>query len=513
MSARHGTGRRVAGGGQGRARAPAAAARSAPAVRAVAAARLAPAALALAAVLGLSACSTVAPRDRGQLSIPADYKEATVAGGATWIVAGSAAQPIAPDWWRGFDDPELDRLLREASVASPTIAEAAANLAEAEALVRETRAARFPSLGANLGVQRSGGRRSIDQTSTSVTLSADWVPDLFGVIGQAVDASRATAEARAADLAAARLAVQSELAVNLLSLREADAEMALLDRTLVGYERSLQIANNRYAAGVTARTDVFQAETQLATTRADRAALENDRATLEHAIAVLVGRAPADLRIEPIPWAQATPVVPVGLPSTLLERRPDIAAAERAVAAASGQLGVARAAWYPSLALGGSLGTGGSRIGDLFSVSGLLWSAGVSVAQAVFDGGARSARIAGAEAARDAALARYRQTVLVAFRTVEDQLSAARSLEAQERLRRIASEAADRTEQQIENRYRSGIVNYTEVVTAQAQALAARRSLIQVVVNRQVAAVTLVRALGGGWSTAEIAPVATGGRP
>lgn len=490
-------------------------------------------ALLLLPALALAACSTTAPPHAPDLAVPAAYKEATVAAGATWIVAGSATQPIVADWWRGFDDPELDRLMRDAVDASPTIAEAAANLALAEAVVRETRAARFPSLGVNASVQRNGGRRSLDQTSSSVSLSADWTPDLFGVIGRAVEANRATAEARAADLAAARLAVQSDLAVNLLQLREADAELAILDRTLVGYRRSLQIANNRYAAGVTARTDVFQAESQLATTEADRAALEGDRATLEHAIALLVGRAPADLVIEPLPTPRAMPesaanaaapaaapestalaltavsampVVPLGLPSTLLERRPDIAAAERAVAAASGNVAVARAAWYPSLSLGASLGNGGSRVGDLFSAPGLLWSAGVTVAQAIFDGGARSARIDEAEAARDAAVARYRQTVLVAFRTVEDQLSTARTLEAQERLRRIASDAADRTEEQIQNRYRSGIVNYTEVVTAQAQALAARRSLLQVAVNRQVTAVTLIRALGGGWNVEALRP-------
>jgi NodT family efflux transporter outer membrane factor (OMF) lipoprotein len=245
---------------------------------------------------------------------------------------------------------------------------------------------------------------------------------------------------------------------------------------------------------------VLQAQTQLASARGDALSLDRQRAQFEHAIAILVGKAPADFALAPIAeWRISVPEVPVGVPSTLLQRRPDIAAAERDVAAANAEIGIARAAYFPNIGLSGSLGSGGSRVGDLFSASNALWSFGVSAAQSVFNAGAIRASVAGAEARHQAAVARYRQTVLNAFADVEDQLSATRVLAQQQELRREASEAADLVEQQVMNRYRAGQVGYSEVVQAQITALNARRSLVQVQSDRQTVAVALIQSLGGGW--------------
>ena len=279
--------------------------------------------------------------------------------------------------------------------------------------------------------------------------------------------------------------------------------MALLRDTLAAYQRAAQIAQNRYDAGLALKSDVLQAQTQLANTEADRVALERSRAQLEHAIAVLLGRAPADLTIAAdaanAPWRAEPPAVPTGLPSQLLLRRPDIAAAERRVAAANADVGVAQTALYPSFTLTGQYGLNSSRVSDLFSASAAAWSLGLSLAQTVFDAGANRARIEQSRAAWEQTVANYRQTVLTAFQDVEDQLASLRSLERQLQLRRTASEAADQTEQQVLNRYRAGQVSFTEVVTAQVSALSARRSVLQLIVQRQTATVSLIQALGGGW--------------
>ena len=356
----------------------------------------------------------------------------------------------------------------------PDIASAERAVAAANAQIGIARSAYYPSFSLSASAGRSSSRVS-DLFSASNTL---WS------IG----------------LSAAQLSALGELAANYFQLREADAELALLGATLEGYERSLAIARNRYEAGIAAQSDVLQAQTILVNTRAERVALQRSRDTLEHAIAVLVGAAPADFRLPVVDaWTPTVPAVPLGVPSTLLQRRPDIASAERAVAAANAQIGIERSAYYPSFSLSASVGRSSSRVSDLFSASNTLWSIGLSAAQVLFDAGAIGARVDSAKAAHDAAVARYRQTVLTAFQGVEDQLTATASLAQQEALRREASAAADRTEQQILNRYRAGQVGYTEVVTAQASALSARRTVLQLQVNRQTAAVGLIQGLGGGW--------------
>ena len=340
---------------------------------------------------------------------------------------------------------------------------------------------------------------------------------MWGRLSAGVGAARASQQASFADLASARLSAQGELAVNYFNLRSLDVQRALSARTVQGYERSLTITNNRYNAGVAARTDLLQAQSQLANARADLLDLQRQRAQLEHAIAVLVGQAPASFSLPAEPtWALTVPAVPPEVPSTLLQRRPDIAAAERRVAQANEQIGIARAAYFPSLRLSGSLGAGASAIGDLFNASSLVWALGASAAQTLFNAGLTGAQVEGARAAFDESVARYRQTVLTAFQDVEDQLAASRILGEQLALRQEASEAADLVEQQVLNRYQAGQVAFTDVVTAQNTAQQARRALVQLQASRQVAAVSLIQALGGGWQglgsegAAQAAPPKTG---
>ncbi|GHC70509.1 outer membrane efflux lipoprotein [Pseudorhodoferax aquiterrae] len=453
--------------------------------------------LALPAVL--AGCA-VGPRyERPDTGFAAAFKEAPAAEG--WVPAQPGDALDRGDWWTRFGDPQLDALAARVQVSNQNIAAAVANYAQAQALVREQQAALLPTLSLEGSARRSGPVRGGGASSRSyaASVAADWSPDLWGRLGEAVNSAQANAQASAADLASARLSSIGALAANYLALREADAETVLLDETIAGYERALAITRNRYDAGIAAQTDVLQAQTQLLGAQAERVALRRSRATYEHAIAVLVGVTPSEFTIAPAAWRPVVPPVPTGLPSLLLQRRPDIAGAERAVARANAQIGIARAAYYPSIGLSASLGGSASRVGDLLGASSLLWALGVSVAQTVFDGGARDAATDAARAAHAASVASYRQTVLSAFQDVEDQLSATAALAEQEGLRREASQAADRTEQQMLNRYRAGQVGYSEVVSAQASALSARRTLAQVQLARQTAAVSLIQALGGGW--------------
>ena len=425
-----------------------------------------------------------------------------------WVAAAPADEQARGPWWQSFKDPVLDQLAARVEVSNQNVAAAVAAYAQARALVREQRANLFPVVtldgGANRGKSGSAGPSGSSGAgrignSFQASIGASWEPDVWGRLRRAADSAGASAEASAADLASATLSAQGELATNYFSLRQLDSQQTLFDSTLAGFRRSLEITQNRYAAGIAAKTDVLQAQTQLANAGADQLGLQRQRAQLEHAIAVLVGDAPANFSLAATEWQQQIPEVPLVVASTLLQRRPDIASAERRVAAANAQIGIARSAYFPKLSLGVSAGSNVSRLGDLFAASTNLWSIGVSAAQLLFNAGATGARVDGAQAAHQRAVANYRQTVLAAFANVEDQLSASRVLLAQQDLRRQASEAADQVEQQVLNRYRSGQVGYTEVITAQATALNARRALLQALADRQTTAVALLQALGGGW--------------
>jgi NodT family efflux transporter outer membrane factor (OMF) lipoprotein len=472
--------------------------RSRSAVGAVASRRPSRLALAAGVAAMLTACAVTAPTDsRPAVDTSVTFKE----GQGVWVPAAPADAAARGPWWRQFGDPVLDGLAERVTVDNQNVAQAVAAYAQARALVAQQRASIFPTVGLNLGANRRGGGNTVESSSYQVNIGASWEPDVWGRLGIAAAVARATEQASEADLAAARLSAQGELAANYFALRGADEQGRLVGDTIEGYQRALEITQNRYDAGIVARTDVLQAQTALANAQADRLTLQRQRAVLEHAIAVLVGTAPANFALAPRPaWNAVLPAIPETLPSTLLQRRPDIAGAERRVAVANGQFGIAQAAYYPSLSLTGSGGLGAASVGDLFGASSLVWALGASLAQTLFDGGLRGAQIDAARAALEAAAARYRQTVLSAFQTVEDQLTALRVLQQQRVLRQQAAQAAGLVETQVLNRYKAGQVSYTEVITAQATALTASRALVQAQTDRQAAAVALIQALGGGWN-------------
>lgn len=458
----------------------------------------------------LGACSMTPAYETPALkaSAPTQYK--ALEG---WKAATPSDQLDRGDWWTLLSDPQLNALAERVKVDNQTIAAAEAAYRQARALVREQRASLFPSIDLSGSATKSGGggTRSTpsgggstsagDTQRYQVGIGASWEPDVWGRLRAGISGAKANAEASAADLAAAQLSAQGELAANYLGLRRADAEIAMVGATVEGYQRALQITQNRYDAGVAPKSDVLQAQTQLTNAQSTLEGLNQDRATFENAIAVLVGEPASGFRLAADPaWKPVVPEIPVGVPSTLLERRPDVAAAERRVAAANADIGVARAAFFPTFNLSADGSSTASKLGDLFATSANTWSLGLSVAQTLFDAGARRAQVAGARAAYDAAAANYRQTALQAFEDVENQLTAARVLERQYALQLTASQAADQTEQMLLNQYRAGQVAYTDVVTAQASALTARRALLTTAVSRQTTAVALVQALGGGWS-------------
>lgn len=467
--------------------------------------------LAAAALLAISGCAVGPDYVRPAAATSAGFKEAPLAE-AGWLPAAPADNLARGPWWELFGDADLDRLVEQVAISNQNIAASVAAYAQARALVGQQQAALYPQLnlaasgqrrGSTGGSSSSNGFGGVFNTFQSAA-DASWALDLWGGLRRNVESASASAQVSDADLAAATLSAQGEVANNYFSLRDADTQIGLLERTVEAYRRAVTITRNRYDAGIAPRTDLLQAQTQLSSTLADLSAQTNQRAVLEHAIAVLVGQAPADFSVVPAAsWQPVVPPIALVVPSALLQRRPDIAAAERAVAAANALIGVARAAYFPAINLSASAGNAASAVNNLFKASQMVWSIGLSAAQVVFDGGAIASRIRQAEANRDVTTARYRQTVLVAFQSVEDQLSSLRTLSDQAGLRRDASAAADLTEQQLLNRYQAGQVSYTDVVTAQASALTARRAVSQVAASRQSAAVGLIQALGGGWNEAQ----------
>jgi NodT family efflux transporter outer membrane factor (OMF) lipoprotein len=454
----------------------------------------------------LSGCAFTPPYERPATPQPAAFKELQ-----GWAPAAPADALDRGPWWTLFNDPVLDGLVRQVEVSNQNVAAAVAAYSQARALVAQQRASLFPTVTLTGGANRNGngggsngnGNNGNDGGRTSnsfrLNIGSSWEPDVWGRLRAGISAAQASAQASAADLASARLSAQGELAADYFSLRSVDAQRALLATTIEGYQRVLKITQNRFDVGIVPHSDVYQAETQLASAQSDDLTLARQRAQLEHAIAVLIGKAPADFALAPAQWNVTVPDVPIGVPSTLLERRPDIAAAERAVAAANAQIGIVRAAYFPQIGLTASYGPSASAIGDLFKASSVAWALGLSATETIFNGGANRAAVQGANAAREQAVARYRQTVLTAFSDVEDQLAATRVLAQQQELQRQASAAADKVEEQVLNRYKAGQVSYSEVVQAQVTALNARRALVQTQGNRQTTAVALIQSLGGGW--------------
>jgi len=456
----------------------------------------------------LAGCAVGPDYKRPEVGIAPAYKEA-----GEWKPAQPQDDLDRGKWWAVFGDPRLDALIAQVEISNQNVLVAEAQFRRAQALVASSRAAYFPTLDAGASAVRSrsptgviggttAGRRT---TNLSASLNSAWEADLWGRLRRTVESSEAGAQASAADLAAARLSAQAELASSYFQLRILDAQRQLLEDTAAGYQKSLDLTKNRYDAGVAAKVDLVQAETQLKSTQAEAIDTGVQRAQLEHAIAVLVGKAPAEFSIAPVPLAVTMPRVPMGLPSELLERRPDVAAAERRVAAANAQIGVAKAAYFPSLTLSASYGSRSAVASQLFTGPSGFWSIGPALAQSIFDGGLRRAQTEQAIAAYDATVAEYRQAVLAGFQEVEDNLAALRILGEEAQVQEGAVRAARESVLLTTNQYKAGIVSYTNVVTVQTTQLNNERTAMGILGRRLVAAVTLVKALGGGWSAAEIA--------
>jgi NodT family efflux transporter outer membrane factor (OMF) lipoprotein len=410
------------------------------------------------------------------------------------------------NWWELFGDPDLNALEQQIDVSNQTLKAADAQFAQARALLRGTRATLFPTVDFSPSAARaeaSGNRpaSSIHQAANDFVLPVDvsYEADVWGRIHSAVSASRAAAQASAADLETARLSLHAELAVDYFALRGADRDRQLLDAAVESFEKALELTQNRFQGGIASQADVAQAETVLETTRAQAVDVAVGRASLEHAIAILVGKPASALTIAVAPMSEAPPAVPAGVPSALLERRPDIAAAERRVAAANAQLGVATAAFYPRLLLSGSAGFESSPLGSLLTGTSSFWTIGPALIVNVFDAGRRRAVSDQARAAQDEATATFRQAVLVAFGEVEDQLATLRILDQEATIQRRAVDAAERSLMQATNRYRGGLANYLEVTSAQTAALVNQRTAVEILTRRMTASVLLMKGLGGGW--------------
>jgi NodT family efflux transporter outer membrane factor (OMF) lipoprotein len=478
-------------------------------------ARLRLAAGLLLASAALGACAVGPDYRRPTVATPSAFKEAE-----GWSPARPADDIDKGAWWSVFDDPVLGDLERKVEVSNQTLAAAEAAYRQARGLVAADRAQLFPTLSltgsaSDTGRGKGGGGSVVsggnvvsgggETRQYQVGAGASWAPDLWGKIRRTLEGAHASAQASAADIANARLTAQSELAVDYIQVRLTDAQKQQLQRTVEAYARSLAVTQNRYAAGVSARSDVLTAQTQLTNAKASLVDLDRQRSQAEHAIAVLIGQPPAELAIAPVAdWSPGPPATPVEAPSALLQRRPDVAAAERNVAAANAQIGVKQAAYFPDLTLTGSYGFSSAALSTLLKSSSSLWSLGADVSEAVLDFGARQAGVAQARAAYDQAVAQYRQTVLTAFQGVEDALAAARVLQDEQALRAEADSQASQNEQITLNEYKAGTVDYTTVATAQAAALSAHQALLSVQAERMTEAVDLIQALGGGWSADEL---------
>ena len=459
----------------------------------------------------LAGCAIGPNYKRPNVDTPAQYKEVSA--------QETPATPPPVQWWTLFNDPVLNDLESRVAVSNQNLAASEAAYRQAVAVVRQQRSTLFPSISADAGVTKSGGGArsggtvvttpggSVSRTSSGggeiyqAGASASWEIDLWGALRRSLENAHALADASASDLELAKLSMQTQLATTYLQLREADEELRLLNDTVTAYQRAFQIAQNRYNVGMAVKSDVLQAQTQLANAKEQASEVVLSRAQGEHAIAALIGVPAGSFTLESRPdWQTAVPSVPSGVPSTLLERRPDIASAERRAMAANASIGVAEAAYFPSLTLNGSYSFLSTSVDALFKSANAAHTIGASLAQTVFDAGRTPARVAGARAAYDQSVAEYRQSVLSAFQDVEDQLAASRQLTEQYELRRQASEAADETERLTLNQYRAGTVSYTNVVVAQASALSARVALARVELQRQTTAIALIRSLGGEWN-------------
>jgi NodT family efflux transporter outer membrane factor (OMF) lipoprotein len=435
--------------------------------------------------------------------MPTEYKELE-----GWKVAQPGDGIIPNRWWELYNDPILNSLVEQVAISNQTIASAEAQFRQARALVHAARAGYFPSVSANASVIRSykpgnpdsGNNGGSTDTNFQLPLDVTWELDLWGRIRREVEASQANVQASAADLAAVTLSTQAELVSDYFQLRVVDTQKKLLDATTTIYRKSFELNNKRYEAGVTAKLDVLQAETQLKGAEAQMIDSGVQRAQLEHAIALLMGKPPAAFSLPATSSAIVIPLIPTtGLPSELLERRPDIASSERRMAAANAQIGIAKAAYFPTISLSASAGLTASSLSSWFTWPSHFWSIGPAMAATLFDGGLRKALSYQAWAAYDTTVAAYRETVLTAFQEVEDNLAALRILEEEALVQAQTIQASKQVVSISMNQYLTGTVAYLNVIVAQSTALANERTSLVLLGRRLTASILLVKALGGGW--------------
>ena len=473
--------------------------------------------LALTALPGCQYLSVGPVYHRPSIEVPESYKEAR-----DWKPAEPQDAKPRGNWWDLYDDADLDALMRQVAVSNQSVRLAAARYEQAVALLGNARSGYFPTITADVSSTRSqnaftvgGGGSGTTSASAAAagkstttqdraSASMNWELDVWGRIRRNVESNRESAQASAGDLAGALLSEQATLAQAYFQLRVTDLDLALLERSMDGYSKALEVTQNRYQAGVAQRSDVTQAQTQLENARAQWLDLGITRATLEHAIAVLIGKPPAALTIARKDETPTIPAIPLTLPSQLLERRPDIAAAERRTAAANAQIGIARAAWFPALSLGATGGYASGSFSKLFEVPNRFWSLGPDLAGTLIDFGARRYQVRAATANYDQSVATYRQTVLSAFQDVEDNLATLAVLARESVAEHAAADAAAETLTITQNQYKAGTVDYLNVVSAQNASLSAERAWRDITNRSLAASVNLLKALGGGWSAASL---------
>ena len=453
----------------------------------------------------LSACAVGPDYQRPAVSAPAQFKQAE-----GWRQAAPSDALARGAWWELYGDSQLNGLVEQLNRDNQTVAQYEAQYRQAQALVRSTRGNLFPSVDLSAGKTRSSqgtgsSGSSLSNSSSGIRntyntqLGVSWEADIWGKLRRGLEADKATAQASLADLAAMRLSLQSELVQNYLQLRVIDEQKRLLEATVEAYQRSLKLTENQYRAGISGKDSVAQALTQLKGTQADLIDLAWQRAQLENAIAVLMGKAPADFSLAASESIPALPAIPLSLPSQLLERRPDIAAAERSVMSANAEIGVAKTAYFPDLTLSLAGGYSSSSFSNWVTLPNRFWSVGPQLAMTLFDGGQRAAEVDRSEAAYDQTVAQYRQTVLDGFREVEDYLSQLKVYDQEAQVRAEALAAARESLRLTSNQYKAGLIGYLDVVNVQTMALSNERSVLGLLQSRLVASVQLIAALGGGW--------------
>jgi len=465
-------------------------------------------------VLTLTSCAVGPKYTKPSVPAAPSYSEQAPAGfreANGWKPAQPSDAAIRGKWWELFHDSGLNALEEQVEPANQTLKAAEANLRQARAAITVNRSSLFPTITAapQITAQHTSANRLVGLGARTggdfiLPLDLSYEVDLWGRIRRNITAAREQFQASAADLENAKLSLHAEVGTDYFEARSLDAQKQLLDNTVAAYRRALQLTRNRFEGGIASKAEVAQAQTQLSTTEAQEIDVSVARAQYEHALAVLVGKTPESFKLLPKPLEEAPPPVPIGVPSQLLERRPDIAAAERRMAAANEQIGIARIAFFPQLLISASGGLEGSSIVNWFNWPSRFWAVGPQMLETLFDAGRRRAQVEQAQAAYDATVATYRQTALSAFQEVEDNLSTLRILEQELAKQREATASAENSLELSVNRYKGGLVTYLEVVTAQSIALSNERTEVDLLRRRMDATVLLVKALGGGWETSKL---------